>query len=154
MYIITVLSYSNSYLYWCLAYIHEGISDLRIYVAVTSPYPWDRFVTTPLKLNAMFIRHVIYVDSLWDILMLIWSYIFVFALLFSYCVYPSVINTCIYANDHICLSFMFWCLSYFDYIFRCNFIKTCDYTYTISELHLILMIGCLIAHVYSLDVFL
>ena len=29
----------------CLAYIREGISDLRIYVAVTSPYPQDRGVT-------------------------------------------------------------------------------------------------------------
>ena len=31
-------------LYWCLVYIREGISDLRIYVAVTSPYPRDRGV--------------------------------------------------------------------------------------------------------------
>jgi len=31
-----VLSYSDSYLYCCLAYICEGIFDLRIYVAVTS----------------------------------------------------------------------------------------------------------------------
>ena len=29
----------------CLAYIREGSSDLRIYVAVTSPYPWNRGVT-------------------------------------------------------------------------------------------------------------
>ena len=28
-----------------VAYIHEGISDLRIYVTVTSPYPRDRGVT-------------------------------------------------------------------------------------------------------------
>ena len=34
-----LLPYSDSCLYWCLAYIREGISDLRIYVAVTSPYP-------------------------------------------------------------------------------------------------------------------
>ena len=40
-----VLSYSNSCLCWCLAYICEGISDLRIYVAVTSPYARDRDVT-------------------------------------------------------------------------------------------------------------
>jgi len=45
MYITTVLSHSNSYLYWCLAYICEAISDLRIHVAVTSPYPRDRGVT-------------------------------------------------------------------------------------------------------------
>ena len=45
MYITTVLSHSDSYLYWCLAYIREGISDLRIYVAVTSPYPQDWGVT-------------------------------------------------------------------------------------------------------------
>jgi len=36
---------SDSYLYWCLVYIREGISDLRIYVAVMSPYPRDRGVT-------------------------------------------------------------------------------------------------------------
>ena len=29
----------------CLAYIRGGCSDLRIYVAVTSPYPWNRGVT-------------------------------------------------------------------------------------------------------------
>ena len=45
MYIIIMLSYSDSFLYWCLAYIREGIFDLRINVAVTSPYPWDRDVT-------------------------------------------------------------------------------------------------------------
>jgi len=45
MYITTVLSHSDSCLYWCLAYIREGISDLHIYVAVTSPYPRDRGVT-------------------------------------------------------------------------------------------------------------
>jgi len=39
-----VLSYSDSYLYWCLAYIREGSSDLCIYVTVTSLYPWDRGV--------------------------------------------------------------------------------------------------------------
>ena len=37
--------YSDSCLYWCLAYIREGIFDLHIYVAVTSPYPWDWGVT-------------------------------------------------------------------------------------------------------------
>ena len=45
MYITTVLPDSDSYLYCCLAYIHEGISDVRIYVAVTSPYSRDRGVT-------------------------------------------------------------------------------------------------------------
>jgi len=39
------LPYSDSCLYWCLAYIREGISNLRIYVAVTSSYPRDRGVT-------------------------------------------------------------------------------------------------------------
>jgi len=39
-----VLPYSNSSLYLCLAYVCEGISDLRIYVTVTSPYPRDRGV--------------------------------------------------------------------------------------------------------------
>ena len=34
-----------SCLYWCLAYIREVISDLRMYVAVTSPYLPDRGVT-------------------------------------------------------------------------------------------------------------
>ena len=38
-------SISDSCMYWCLAYIREGISDLRIYVAVASPYPPDRGVT-------------------------------------------------------------------------------------------------------------
>ena len=28
--------------YWGLAYIRESISALRIYVTITSPYPWDR----------------------------------------------------------------------------------------------------------------
>jgi len=40
-----VLPYSDSCLYWCLTYIREGIFDLRIYVAVTSPYPRDRGFT-------------------------------------------------------------------------------------------------------------
>ena len=44
MYIITALSRSDACLYWCLAYIREGISDLGIYVAVTSPYLWDQGV--------------------------------------------------------------------------------------------------------------
>ena len=44
MYIITVLSHSDSCMYWFLAYIREGISDVRIYVAVASPYPRDRSV--------------------------------------------------------------------------------------------------------------
>jgi len=34
-----LLPHSDSCLYWCLAYIREGTSDLRIYVAVTSPNP-------------------------------------------------------------------------------------------------------------------
>ena len=40
-----VLSYCDSYMYWCLAYICEGIFDLCIYVAVTSSNPRDRDVT-------------------------------------------------------------------------------------------------------------
>jgi len=43
-----VFSYSDSCLYWYLAYICEDIFDLRIYVTVTSPYPWDRGVTAPI----------------------------------------------------------------------------------------------------------
>jgi len=39
-----VLPYSDSCLYWCLAYIRKDLSDLRIYVAVTSSYPRDRGV--------------------------------------------------------------------------------------------------------------
>ena len=39
-----VFSNSDSYMYWCLAYICEGIFELRIYVVVTSPYPQDRGV--------------------------------------------------------------------------------------------------------------
>ena len=42
MYMATVLPHSDSFLYWSLAYIREGISDLRIYVAVASPYPRER----------------------------------------------------------------------------------------------------------------
>ena len=45
MYINIVLPHSDSYLYWRLAYICEGISALHIYVRVTSPYPQDRGVT-------------------------------------------------------------------------------------------------------------
>ena len=41
-----VLPYSDSCMYWCLAYIREGISDLRIYVAVTSLYPRNRDITS------------------------------------------------------------------------------------------------------------
>jgi len=44
MYITTVLPHSDSYLYECLAYIRKGIFDLRIYIAVTSPYLPDRGV--------------------------------------------------------------------------------------------------------------
>ena len=40
-----VLSYSDSYLYWCLSYICEGILALHIYITVTSSYMWDRGVT-------------------------------------------------------------------------------------------------------------
>jgi len=43
-----VLLYSDSCLYWCLVYIHEGTFDLCIYVAVTSPYPHDRGITDDL----------------------------------------------------------------------------------------------------------
>jgi len=45
MYITAVLLHSDSFLYWCLAYICEGISALRIYVTVTSPYPRDQGIT-------------------------------------------------------------------------------------------------------------
>jgi len=45
MYNIIILLYFDSCLYWCLAYICEGISALRIYVAVTSSYSRDRGVT-------------------------------------------------------------------------------------------------------------
>ena len=41
-------TYCGSYiysLYWGLAYIRESIFTQRIYVAVASPYPWDRGVT-------------------------------------------------------------------------------------------------------------
>ena len=71
-----------------------------------------------IMLNAMFIRHVIYIDSPWDTPMFIRIHIFVFSLEFSYCVYPSSNSTYIYPNDHVCLCF---CTSYFDYMFRCNF---------------------------------
>ena len=46
-----LLPYSDSCLYWCLAYMREGSSDLRIYVAVTSPYPWNRGVTKTQQWN-------------------------------------------------------------------------------------------------------
>ena len=40
-----MLPYFVTCLYWCLTYIREGISDLRIYVTVASPYSRDRGVT-------------------------------------------------------------------------------------------------------------
>ena len=40
-----LLPYSHSCLYWCLAYIRKGISDLLIYVTVTFSYPRDRCAT-------------------------------------------------------------------------------------------------------------
>jgi len=40
---------TDSCLYWCLAYICEGIFDLHIYVAVTSPHPRDRGVTLSIS---------------------------------------------------------------------------------------------------------
>ena len=52
MYVCRVLPYSFTCLYWCLTYIREGISDLRMYVAVTSPYPQDRGVTTCIPSGA------------------------------------------------------------------------------------------------------
>ena len=47
MYITIVLPYSDSCpcWWWYLAYICEGISVMRIYDTVTSPYPRDRGVT-------------------------------------------------------------------------------------------------------------
>ena len=48
-----VLSYSDSYLYWYLAYICEGIFHLRIYVTVTSPYPRNRGVTRREELSPL-----------------------------------------------------------------------------------------------------
>jgi len=45
MYITTVLPYSDSYMYWCLAYINEGIFALRMYVTVASMYQQDQGVT-------------------------------------------------------------------------------------------------------------
>ena len=41
-----VLSYSVSFLYLCLAYICECISDLHIYIAATSLYSQDQGITT------------------------------------------------------------------------------------------------------------
>jgi len=38
MYIIIILSYSDSCLYWCLVYICEGIFTLRVSVTLTSLY--------------------------------------------------------------------------------------------------------------------
>ena len=55
-------------------------------------------------------------------------------LLFSYCVYPSVNNSCIYTNDHISSSFMFYCFCAYHVLITCLdviFIKTCVYTYTL-----------------------
>jgi len=45
MYITTVLLYSDSCLYWCLAYICEGIFALRMYVTIVIPYSQDRGIT-------------------------------------------------------------------------------------------------------------
>ena len=61
-----VLPYSDSCLYWCLAYIREGISDLRIYVTVTSPYPQDRGVTENKDLhNQREAQSATYTYGLW-----------------------------------------------------------------------------------------
>ena len=45
MYITIMLLYTDSYLYWCLVYLCDGIFTLCIYVVVTSSYPLDRGVT-------------------------------------------------------------------------------------------------------------
>jgi len=46
MYITIVLPYSDSCMYWYLAYVCEGIFIMHIYVTVTSPYSWDQGITT------------------------------------------------------------------------------------------------------------
>ena len=64
-----LLPYSDSCLYWCLAYIREGTTDLRIYVAVTSPYSWNRGVTSSLTIQDnphTYLRNVIWKEELWD----------------------------------------------------------------------------------------
>ena len=65
IYITTVLSHSDSCLYWCLAYIHEGISDMRIYVTVTSPYPRDLGVTISHHLAMMKYQLLLWIIS-WE----------------------------------------------------------------------------------------
>jgi len=45
MYIITYFRTLIPVLYWCLAYIRNGTIALCMYVAVVSPYPWDRGAT-------------------------------------------------------------------------------------------------------------
>ena len=54
IYIISVLLYSDSCMYWCLAYVCEGISTLRMYLVVASLYLWDRDVTSDLSLSIPF----------------------------------------------------------------------------------------------------
>jgi len=59
---IIVLIYAENYcvysiysLYWSLAYIRKGISTLRIYLAITSPYPQDQSVTKPIQTTALIV---------------------------------------------------------------------------------------------------
>ena len=68
MYITTVLSYSDSFLYWWLAYIREGIFALYMYVAVTSPYPGIG-VLPPVSIRQWFEtvnQLMLYEENKWD----------------------------------------------------------------------------------------
>ena len=53
MYINTVLSYSDSRLYWCFAYISEGIFVLHMYMTVAFPYLRCQGVQEALLGNSM-----------------------------------------------------------------------------------------------------
>ena len=62
-----VFLYSDSFLYWCLAYIREGISDLCIYVVVTSPYPPDQGIIEKKEKNVISFMILDYFYTTWKL---------------------------------------------------------------------------------------
>jgi len=63
MYITIVLPFSDSCMYWCLAYVCEGIFILCMYVTVTYPYP--KGVT--ISCHTWIVIDMILSRGMWDV---------------------------------------------------------------------------------------
>ena len=100
-----------------------------------------------IMLNVMSIRLVIYIFSIWDTLMFIW--------IIFLCSHYTLAIVCILDLKHasiLIIMFVFFALHVLITCLNVVFIKTCVYTCTTNEPHLIIVCLCLIAHLCPLDV--